>query len=121
MQDTLFIERGFMKKRISIFIYAIFLIFCIGCKNVKNVAFPFVIDYEKDTMPFFEVPLCDKEGESISKNAVRIGLDTGNPSTFLYKSGVESIFDSVAGYYEFGKENGLDIENAVSNTCKKRP
>ena len=106
-----------MKERFLLFILLVCSFFCVGCKSVKNVAFPFLIDYEKDTMPYFEVPLCDDSGNSFCDEKVRFGIDTGNPCTFLYKSGVEYIFNSVEDYYNYGKENGFDIENSDTAFC----
>ena len=63
-------------------------------------------------MPFIEISLCDSEGNEISQKVVRLGVDTGQPVSFLYKSGVEAIFGSVNEYYACCKENG--IENDIS-------
>ena len=82
-----------------------------SCKSGQSVELPFSIDYEKDTMPYFEVPLCDTNGIRFSDSTARFGIDTACPHSFLYKSGVEYLFETVDDYYLWCKNNNYDIED----------
>ena len=111
-----------MKYVVSFSIVFCSILFFSSCKNVKNVEFPFLIDYEKDTMPYFEVPLCDDAGNRFSDEPVHLGIDTASPQSFLYKSGIECLFASADNYHTWCRNNNYDIENpktfiSVQNAC----
>ena len=62
-------------------------------------------------MPYFEVPVCDNSGDIFSDETIRIGIDTGAPISFLYKSGIEFLFGPIDEYYSWCKSNNYEIDN----------
>ena len=111
-----------MKYIVSFGFVVCFLLYLCSCKNVKNAEFPFLIDYKRDTMPYFEVPLCDSDGNRFSDETVCLGIDTGAPKTFLNKNGIEYLFGSLDDYHSWCKNNNYDIENphifvTLQNIC----
>ena len=97
-----------MKKYVFFCIFSFFIAAILGC---RSAAFPFYIDNKNNTMPYFEVPVCDNSGEVFSDETIRIGIDTGSPISFLYKSGIEFLFGSTEEYYSWCKSNNYETDN----------
>ena len=72
-----------------------------------------MIDYEKDTMPYFETSVCDNNGNSFIDEKLKFGIDTGAPQTILVKVGIEHLFGSVEQYYDWCSENNFEISETA--------
>ena len=95
--------------RNTFFIFLLLIIF-VGC---KSIAFPYFYDTENDSLPYFETPMCDNNGNNFIDGKLKFGIDTGAPQTLLVKLGLEHLFGSIEDYYNWCRENNYELSDTA--------